>query len=158
MAKVLIVDELAANRELLVTFLGNRGHQVIEATDGSVALPLARAEHPDLIIADILTPTMDGSELVQKLRLDPALAATPVVFSSPDFLAREARALADQCNVSFVLTKPCQADDVLRAAELALDLPEASATHGDAAQSNGDHPSLLEDQLPQTREELKAAN
>src|ERR1700687_738313 len=155
MSKVLIVDELPANRELLVTLLGNRGHQVIEALDGSVALTLARAERPDLIITDILTPTMDGSELVQKLRLDPALAATPVVFSSPHFLAREAKALANQCGVSFILNKPCQADDVLRTAELALGLP-ASASPDDAAQPNPHQPSSLDDQPPQTLEESKA--
>jgi signal transduction histidine kinase/CheY-like chemotaxis protein len=158
MAKVLIVDEVPANRELLVMILGNRGHQVIEAPDGSVALTLARAELPDLIITDILTPTMDGSELVHKLRLDPALSATPVVFSAPHFLAGEAKALAQQCGVSFILNKPCQADVVLSTVALALGLPEASARHGDAAQSNRDRPSLLDDQLPRTLEGLEAAN
>jgi signal transduction histidine kinase/DNA-binding response OmpR family regulator len=158
MAKVLIVDELPANREFLLMILGNRGHHVIEAPDGSVALTLARAELPDLIITDVLTPTMDGSELVQKLRLDPALAATPVVFSAPHFLAREAKALADQCSVSFILNKPCQADDVLRTVNLALGLPEASASQRYAAQSKGNHLSSLDDQPSQTLEELKAAN
>lgn len=158
MAKVLIIDELPANREFLVMILGNRGHHIIEAPDGSVALTLARAELPDLIITDVLTPTMDGSEFVQKLRLDPALAATPVVFSAPHFLARETKALADQCNVPFILSKPCQADVVLSTVALALGLPEASARHGDAAQSNHDRPSLLDDQLPRTLEGLEAAN
>lgn len=57
-------------------------------------MTLARSEHPDLIISDILMPTMDGYEFVQQLRGDRAIARTPVIFSTANFLGREATALA----------------------------------------------------------------
>ena len=79
MAKVLIVDELPANRELLVTLLGNRGHQVIVAPDGSNALTLARAEHPDLIIMDVQLPGMSGLEVAQSLKADDSTRAIQII-------------------------------------------------------------------------------
>ena len=67
--KILIVDDVAADRNYLVATLGYAGHQLIEACDGEAALAKARAERPDLIIADILMPAMDGYEFVRQLAL-----------------------------------------------------------------------------------------
>lgn len=66
MAKILIVDDRPINREFLTTLLGYRGHHLLEATDGAEALDVVRAEHPDLIITDVLMPVMDGYEFVRK--------------------------------------------------------------------------------------------
>jgi CheY-like chemotaxis protein len=63
MAKILIVDDRKSNRDLLVTLLGYYKHELTQAVDGSEALELARRQHPDLIISDILMPTMDGYDL-----------------------------------------------------------------------------------------------
>ncbi|TMH87341.1 MAG: response regulator [Betaproteobacteria bacterium] len=71
MAKILIVDDRPTNRQFLLTLLGYTGHRLLEAADGAEALDLARAERPDLVITDILMPTMDGYEFVQQLRADP---------------------------------------------------------------------------------------
>jgi CheY-like chemotaxis protein len=66
MATILVVDDRPDDRQLLVTLIGYYGHRMIEAIDGAEALQLARAEHPDLIISDILMPTMDGYEFVRR--------------------------------------------------------------------------------------------
>ena len=100
MATILIVDDHPVNREFLVTLLGYGGHRLLQAADGAEALVLARAEHPDLIIADILMPTMDGYELVRQLRADAAIAQTPVIFCTAHYLEHEARTLAQQCGVA----------------------------------------------------------
>lgn len=68
MATILIVDDRPVNREFLVTLLSYGGHRLLEAADGADGLAISRAEHPDLIIADILMPTMDGYEFVRLLR------------------------------------------------------------------------------------------
>jgi CheY-like chemotaxis protein len=62
MAKILIVDDDPTNRSLLVTLLGHRGHRTLEATDGAEALALAKSWFPDLVVSDVLMPTMDGYE------------------------------------------------------------------------------------------------
>jgi DNA-binding NtrC family response regulator len=63
MTTVLIVDDRATNRELARVLLTYGGHRVIEAHEGAEALSLAHAQHPDLVLTDILMPGMDGYQL-----------------------------------------------------------------------------------------------
>ena len=102
MATVLVVDDQASNRELIVTLLRYAGHEPLEAADGHLALAQVRAARPALVICDILMPTMDGYEFVRQLRADPAIARTEVVFYTATFMEREARSLALSCGVSRV--------------------------------------------------------
>jgi CheY-like chemotaxis protein len=111
---ILVVDDIAANRELLVTLLRYQGHRMLEAADGGEGLAVVHAEHPDLVITDVLMPVMDGYELVRQLRVDPATSGIPVVFYTAHYGEREARALALSSGVSFVLTKPIEPDEVLK--------------------------------------------
>jgi CheY-like chemotaxis protein len=74
MAKILVVDDQPINIDLLVTLLGYQGHQLIGADSGAEALERIAAERPDLVIADILMPAMDGYEFVRRLRTDPVSA------------------------------------------------------------------------------------
>jgi two-component system, cell cycle sensor histidine kinase and response regulator CckA len=59
MATILIVDDMPANRDFLVTLLEYGGHRLLQAGDGAEALALAKAEQPDLVIADINSATVD---------------------------------------------------------------------------------------------------
>ena len=120
MAKILVVDDQAENRELVVTLIKYLGHQPLEAVDGADALALVRAERPELVISDILMPTMDGYEFVRQLRADPAIASTEVIFYSAHYRERDARHLAQSCGVSRVLIKPCEPQDILLAIDQAL--------------------------------------
>jgi signal transduction histidine kinase/DNA-binding response OmpR family regulator len=134
MVTILVVDDHADDRQLLVTLIGYYGHRVLQATDGSEALQIARAKHPDLIISDILMPTMDGYEFVRRLRVDPDIAQTAVVFYTANYLEREAVAMAQACGVSQILSKPCEPAEVIRTVEGVLHLttpPTATdPTHG----------------------------
>ena len=65
MATILIVDDLEASRHVLGTILTSRGHRLLEAADGLQALAAARDTHPDLVITDVVMPTMDGCEFVR---------------------------------------------------------------------------------------------
>jgi CheY-like chemotaxis protein len=85
MATILVVDDHPTNREFFTTLLSYQGHRLLEAADGAEALALARAGRPDLIISDILMPTMDGFELVRHLRTDLSLGSTRVIFSTAHF-------------------------------------------------------------------------
>jgi two-component system cell cycle response regulator DivK len=79
MAKVLIVEDNAANMTLAVFLLQSAGHTVLSAPDAEVGLTLARAEHPDLILMDIQLPGMDGLEATVQLKRDDATRAIPVI-------------------------------------------------------------------------------
>ena len=120
MAKILIVDDSATNRKLLVSLLEHEGHQMIEAVDGKDALAFLRAERPQLVMSDILMPTMDGYEFVRQVRADPELAGTPVIFQTAHYGEREAQRLAQVCGVSRVLSKPSESAEILRAVAQAL--------------------------------------
>jgi PAS domain S-box-containing protein len=113
MATILIVDDVAANREFLVTLLESHGHRLLEAADGSEGLATVQAQHPDLVITDVLMPVMDGYELVRQLRLDPATSQIPVLFYTASYGEREARAMAQASGVHYVLMKPSQGAEVL---------------------------------------------
>jgi PAS domain S-box-containing protein len=127
MAKVLVVADNPNNRELLVTFLGYCGHSLREATDGAEALALVSSEHPDLVIADILMPTMDGYELVRRLRSLPEVAQTPVIFCTPPFMEREAKDLARKSAVKHVLVNPVDLDAVKKLVDTLVD--KTSSVH-----------------------------
>src|SRR4029077_18939687 len=117
---ILVVDDRARNREYLVTLLGYKGYRLLDAADGAEALVIVRNESPDLVIADILMPTMDGYEFVRQLRASPEIAGTRVIFYSAHFLEREARSLAQSCGVLHILSKPSPPDVVLKVVEAAL--------------------------------------
>src|SRR5580765_8166264 len=135
MATILIVDDRPTNRQFLLTLLGYTGHRLLEAGDGAQALDIARAERPDLVITDILMPTMDGYEFTSNLRRDPGLARTPVIFYTATYNSPEARLLADSCGVRTVLRKPAEPEDILAAVDLELGSkqPRPAAAAGPAA-------------------------
>jgi CheY-like chemotaxis protein len=94
MATILIVEDLSADRQFIVTLLRAEGHRLLEAADGGEGILVAQAEHPDLVIADVVMPMMSGYEFVNKLSLDQTTRGIPVLFYSVPYSEREARAFA----------------------------------------------------------------
>ena len=158
MAKVLVVDDNAANRELVVTLLKYRGHEPLQAADGADALDVVRAERPSLVISDVLMPTMDGYEFVRLLRADPALAATEVVFYTAHYRERDARNLARACGVSRVLVKPCEPEDILAAIDGGLSEPHEAVPPPVEEAFDREHLRLVADKLAEKVSELGATN
>jgi diguanylate cyclase (GGDEF)-like protein len=157
MANVLVVDDHADNRALLTTLLGYAGHRAFESADGSEALAKVRLQRPDLVICDILMPTMDGYEFVRQLREDATIAHTEVIFYTATFLEREARGLAETCGVKYVLTKPCEPEDILRTIEHALnEAPENVSPI--SILFDREHGRLMADKLVEKAGELQIAN
>lgn len=120
MALILIVDDDVNSRQLYTSLLTPFGHQVIEAADGKEGLDLARLRKPDLILSDILMPTMNGYEFVSLLRKHPSLENVPVIFHSASFLDRETRSLGAACGVSLFILKPCEPEKALAIVHEAL--------------------------------------
>ncbi len=89
MPKILIVEDLADNRELLHDILLLHNFEVIEAHNGQMALEMARSEKPDLILMDISLPQLDGFATTAQMKADPTIAAIPVVFVSAHAMQKE---------------------------------------------------------------------
>ena len=79
MASILIVEDNPANMKLATFLLESAGHVVSSATNAEVALTMARAEQPGLILMDIQLPGMDGLEATAMLKSDDATRAIPVI-------------------------------------------------------------------------------
>jgi diguanylate cyclase (GGDEF)-like protein len=123
MATILIVDDHVLNRQFLTALLGFGGHTIRTAADGREALGMSAGA--DLIITDILMPHMSGFEFVSRLREDEQLARIPVIFYTATYSSREARAMADQCGVHWVLPKPSSPELINATVAEALGLPAA---------------------------------
>jgi CheY-like chemotaxis protein len=79
MKKILVADDRATSRELVRVTLEHCGYLVYEASDGGQALNTARDILPDLIILDLHMPGLDGFGVIQEIRRDAQLVATPVM-------------------------------------------------------------------------------
>ena len=80
--KILVVDDEIYIVHILDFSLGMEGYEVLTALDGEQALEKARAEHPDLIVLDIMMPKLDGYETCKMLKAEPATKDIPVILLS----------------------------------------------------------------------------
>ncbi len=77
--KILVVDDEELTTELAKTFLEKHGFNVIIAFDGEEGLRKAQAEKPDLILLDVMLPTMDGFAVCKKLKESNDFKNTPIL-------------------------------------------------------------------------------
>lgn len=82
MKLVLVVEDEYGNAEILQLLLEAAGYRVATASNGKAALELLEGEKPSLILSDFMMPTMNGGELGEAVRANPALAHIPFVFMS----------------------------------------------------------------------------
>jgi serine phosphatase RsbU (regulator of sigma subunit) len=80
--RLLVVDDLELNRDLLVRRVRRLGHEAGVAVNGRDALEQLRASAWDLVLLDITMPEMDGYDALRQIKADPLLAHTPVVMVS----------------------------------------------------------------------------
>ncbi len=78
-ARILIVDDIEANRRLLQAKLEAQYHSVLLASNGPQALDMAREHKPEIILLDVMMPGMDGYEVCRRLKADAATNHIPVV-------------------------------------------------------------------------------
>jgi two-component system cell cycle response regulator len=104
-ARILIVDDVAANLRLLEARLSAEYYQVATAQDGQEALRLARSWQPDLVLLDVMMPGLDGFETCRALKRDPMTQHIAVVMvTSLDQGAERVRGL--EAGADDFLTKP----------------------------------------------------
>jgi len=110
-ARILLADDNADMRHYVARLLGERWH--VEAVpDGAAALAAARAQRPDVIVADVMMPEMDGFGLLAALRADPATQNIPVILLSAR-AGEEATLKGIAAGADDYLVKPFTARDLL---------------------------------------------
>lgn len=112
MKKILIVEDVEWNRDLLVQLLEG-DYEVVQAEDGRQGLEMAQAEHPDLILMDLSLPQMDGWELAASIRGTEDIRDVPIIAVTAHAMAGdEERAMEAGCND--YITKPIDEDELLK--------------------------------------------
>ncbi|MEO8005192.1 MAG: response regulator [Betaproteobacteria bacterium] len=111
-ARILVVDDQAPNRKLLVDLLGANGYSVDTAEGGGMALEKIRADKPDLVLLDVMMPDMSGYEVCAAIRADPGMGLLPVLMvTALDATAERVRGL--ECGADDFLTKPINKPELL---------------------------------------------
>ncbi len=80
--RILVIDDDSDMRALMVEALSREGHVVEDASDGLEGLQCAREHVPDLILLDLIMPTMDGWAFLEEQKRDRRLAHVPVIVVS----------------------------------------------------------------------------
>jgi two-component system, cell cycle response regulator DivK len=104
MKKILVVEDIEFNRDLLVQLLED-SYEVFTAADGAAGITLAERELPDLIIMDLSLPVVDGWEATRRLKADPALQHIPIIALSSHAM-RGDEEKARQAGCDDYLSKP----------------------------------------------------
>ena len=105
MSRVLVVDDEPDVLLLCRLNLQQRGHELLEASTGGVALELARERHPDVIVLDLMLPGMTGYEVLETLKGDEQTSDIPVLVLTAKSL-RADRDRAHGLGAAGFLTKP----------------------------------------------------
>lgn len=94
-AKVLLVDDIPLNRELIQNYFSTSVLEFIEAGNGKEALELAKKHHPDLILMDLKMPRMTGYEATAQLKSMPETANIPIIALTASGMIHEEREAKD---------------------------------------------------------------
>jgi CheY-like chemotaxis protein len=103
--RVLVVDDEPDVLLLCRLNLQQRGHELLEAADGSTALALARDRHPDVIVLDLMLPGISGYDVLEALQRDEVTTDIPVLVLTAKSL-RADRERSHGLGASAFLTKP----------------------------------------------------
>jgi cyclic di-GMP phosphodiesterase len=108
---VLVVDDVAANRDLLEAHLVDLGYDVRQARDGLEALELITAQEPDLMLLDVDMPRLDGLSVCRRVKTDPVWRLIPIVLITAH-QDRETKLRGLEAGADDFLTKPFDAAEL----------------------------------------------
>lgn len=119
--QILVVDDDEYARRILLAILQDAGYQVSLASNGKEGLEQAQKRQPDLVLLDIRMPDMDGYEVCQRLKANPATHDTPVIFISAIRHLENQQQAFQMGGVDYII-KPLQVQEVLMRTRLHLGL------------------------------------
>jgi len=112
--KVLLIEDEPNIIEAISFILSRDGWEVKTHSNGHDAMDAVRARRPDLVILDVMLPGKSGFDILQEIRADAVLGATPVLMLTARGQLKD-RELAEKSGVSRYMTKPFANADVLEA-------------------------------------------
>jgi len=112
--RVLIAEDEQKNRILLKDYLTGLGHEVMAAENGKIALEMARADPPEIIISDILMPVMDGFKLCQEWKKDSRLKNVPFVFYTATYTLEADKKFALSLGADRFVVKPAPMKELIK--------------------------------------------
>ncbi len=110
---VLVVDDSQDIRTLVSRLLTMHGYRVVEARNGPEAIRLARSHRPNLILMDLGLPGMDGWEVTENLRTDPALEEIPIIAMTAYTMSTVVQT-AQRAGCQRVVFKPFELEAIVR--------------------------------------------
>lgn len=125
---ILVVEDEKSLRDAIVDVLGRRGFVVIEAKNGKEGVALALAEHPDLILLDLIMPEMDGRTALKKIRADAWGRTVPIIILTNLSPTKE-QLMEDMVTntlLQYIIKSDRKIHDVVQEIEKILDLNPAA--------------------------------
>jgi two-component system, chemotaxis family, response regulator PixH len=119
MSKILVVDDMQAELELVCQYLIKAGHTIVTAANGEEGLHQARENQPDAIVTDWMMPVMGGLELCRHLKKHPETMNIPIVACTVKNRDVD-RIWAMKQGVKVYLTKPYTAEELVSAIQEVL--------------------------------------
>ncbi len=111
-SKILIVDDDIGIRMLLSKFLQRNGFETLVAEDGLEGVEIAKKNHPDLIILDVVMPRMDGLTAARLIKFYKPLSEVPIIFLTAKDADKEIE-LAQEARAEVYITKPFDVRQVI---------------------------------------------
>lgn len=147
--KILVVDDVYENVELLEAYLSQAGYQVAKAYDGEEALLQAERDPPDLILLDIMMPRLNGYEVCRRLKSEKRTAFIPIVMITA-LREREERIRGIEAGADEFLIKPFNKQELMARVRSLLRM---KALHDQVEAAN----RFLEQKVAERTEELQRA-
>ncbi len=122
--RVVCIEDEPEMIDLVRLILGRKGFKVIGANGGVEGLETVRRERPDLILLDLMMPDMDGWEVYQQIKADPALRAIPVVVVTAKAQSIDKVLGLHIAKVDDYITKPFGPQELLESVEKIMGVTE----------------------------------
>ena len=113
MKKILIVDDDKDLLQVLEKRVSSAGYQVLATGKGNEALSLAKKEHPNLILLDIMMPDLDGGRVAEILKTDPQTKDIPIIFLTALFTKGEEAKQGHTIGDNVFVAKPYDSEELL---------------------------------------------
>jgi CheY-like chemotaxis protein len=115
--RILLAEDDRFLRKAATAMLGARGFEVFSAVEGEEAVRVARREHPDLILLDLIMPKVDGFEALRMLKADPTTAGIPVIVLSNLGQDSDVRAATAAGAIGYFVKSNVSLDDLVAEVE-----------------------------------------